>query len=180
MDLAAGSGRGYAGFGLVPRGCSLIGSSAMIVSSVRVLYADTDQMGVASHAAALRWFEQARAEWLRRLGCTYRDIEESGLMMPIYELAVRYHRPVRYDQQLNLSAELELPGRVRVLFHYEIADLQSGELLVSGKTGHATINKSGRPRPLPDDLFTLLARGMAEQGETGGKAANARSAASRT
>lgn len=137
----------------------------MIVSSVRVLYVDTDQMGVANHASALRWFEQARAEWLRRLGCTYREIEESGIMMPIYELAVRYHRPVRYDQQLNLSAHLELPGRVRVLFHYEIADLQSGELLISGQTGHATISKSGRPRPMPDELYTLLARGLAEQGE---------------
>ena len=137
----------------------------MIVSSVRVLYADTDQMGVANHASALRWFEQGRAEWLRRLGFTYREIEESGLMMPIYELAVRYHRPVRYDQQLNLGAELELPGRVRVLFHYEITDLPSGELLISGQTGHATINKSGRPRPMPDDLYALLARGLAEQGE---------------
>ncbi len=137
----------------------------MVLSSVRVLYADTDQMGVANHAVALRWFEQARAEWLRRLGCTYVEIEAGGIMMPIYEVAVRYHRPVLYDQLLNLSAWLELPGRVRVLFRYEVTDQQSGELLVSGQTGHATVNKVGRPRPLPEDLYTLLARGIAEQGE---------------
>jgi acyl-CoA thioester hydrolase len=136
----------------------------MVVSSVRVLYADTDQMGVANHAVALRWFEQARAEWLRRLGYTYREIEESGLMMPIYELGVRYHRPVRYDQLLALSARIELPGRVRVIFHYEVRDQASGELLVSGKTSHATINKSGRPRPIPDSLYALLAHGNDEPG----------------
>lgn len=137
----------------------------MVVSSVRVLYADTDQMGIANHATALRWFEQARAEWLRRLGSSYREIEEAGIMMPIYELSVRYHRPARYDQVLNLGARLELPGRVRLIFHYDITDLASGELLVSGKTAHAAVNKLGRPRPIADPLFTLLTRGITEQGE---------------
>ena len=136
----------------------------MVVSSVRVLYADTDQMGVANHATALRWFEQARAEWLRRLGHSYREIEDRGVMMPIYELAVRYHRPARYDQVLNLDTRLELPGRVRLLFHYKITDLATGELLVSGKTAHASVNKSGRPRAIPDELFSLLSRGAADEG----------------
>jgi acyl-CoA thioester hydrolase len=135
----------------------------MVVSSVRVLYADTDQMGMANHAVALRWFEQARAEWLRRLGSTYRQIEEGGIMMPIYELSVRYHKPVLYDQQLSLNAQLELPSRVRLVFNYEIRDQASGDLMVTGKTCHATVNKSGRPRSMPDELSALLARGIADQ-----------------
>jgi acyl-CoA thioester hydrolase len=120
-------------------------------------------MGIANHAVALRWFEQARAEWLRRLGSTYRQIEEGGIMMPIYELSVRYHKPVLYDQLLSLSARLELPGRVRLLFHYEIRDQATGELMLTGKTGHATVNKMGRPRVMSDELCALLARGMADE-----------------
>ena len=91
------------------RSCVHLGPLAtvriMVVSTVRVLYADTDQMGVVNHAIALRWFEQARAEWLRRLGYTYREFEDSGLMLPVYEVAVRYHKPALYDQLLALEGE---------------------------------------------------------------------------
>lgn len=149
------------------RSCVHLGPLAtvrsMVVSTVRVLYADTDQMGVVNHAIALRWFEQARAEWLRRLGYTYREFEDSGLMLPVYEVAVRYHKPALYDQLLALDAQLELPGHVRVVFHYKITHPESGALLISGTTRHAVVGKNGRPQRLTDSLRTLLQRGLDEQ-----------------
>lgn len=140
----------------------------MLVASLRPLYADTDQMGVVNHATALRWFEQARAEWLRRLGYTYREFEESGFMLPIYEVAVRYHKPAYYDQLLGLEAHLELPGAVRVLFHYRIVEQESGALLVEGSTRHAVVNKAGRPQRMPEFLRATLLRGISEQGKAHG------------
>jgi acyl-CoA thioester hydrolase len=135
----------------------------MLVASVRPLYADTDQMGVVNHATALRWFERARAEWLRRLDYTYREFEETGFMLPIYEVQVRYHKPAYYDQLLGLEARLELPGAVRVLFHYRIVDQTTGALLVEGLTRHAVVDKAGRPQRMPATLRTTLQRGLAEQ-----------------
>lgn len=135
----------------------------MWVASVRPLYADTDQMGVTNHAAALRWFEWARAEWLRRLGYTYREFEATGLMLPVYELQVRYHKPVYYDQLLALEARLELPGAVRVLFNYRVRDSDTGTLLVEGVTRHAVIGRDGRPQRMPANIRALLERGLEEQ-----------------
>ena len=135
----------------------------MLVATERPLYADTDQMGVVNHATALRWFERARAEWLRRLGYTYREFEETGFMLPIYEVAVRYHKPAYYDRLLALEARLELPGAVRVLFHYRIIDQESGELLIEGSTRHAVTGKDGRPRRMPESIRTILQRGIAQQ-----------------
>ena len=78
----------------------------MVVSTARALYADTDQMGIVNHAVALRWFEQARAEWLRRLGHSYLAMEAEGMLLPVYELQVRYHKSARYDQVVLLDAKL--------------------------------------------------------------------------
>jgi acyl-CoA thioester hydrolase len=139
----------------------------MLVATVRPLYADTDQMGVVNHATALRWFERARAEWLRRLGYTYREFESSGLMLPIYEMQVRYHKPAYYDQLLNLEARLALPGPVRVLFSYRIFDKEAKTLLIEGSTHHAVVSKEGRPSRMPVAIRALLQRGIDEQDPTG-------------
>lgn len=140
----------------------------MLVATVRPLYADTDQMGVINHAVALRWFERARAEWLRRLDYTYREFEQTGLMLPVYEVQIKYHKPAYYDQLLGLEARLSLPGAVRVVFNYRVIDQtpgpKSGTALIEGTTRHAVVGKDGRPRRLTDEIRTLLERGIAEQG----------------
>ncbi|HNN91521.1 thioesterase family protein [Haliangium sp. UPWRP_2] len=135
----------------------------MLVTNVRPLYADTDQMGVVNHAVALRWFELARAEWLRRLDYTYREFEETGHMLPVYEVGIRYHRPARYDQLLALEAELQISSPVRVIFNYRVRDQQSGALLLEGTTKHAVTSKGGRPKALSDELRAIMQRGLAEQ-----------------
>jgi len=137
----------------------------MLVATVRPLYADTDQMGVINHAVALRWFERARAEWLRRLDYTYREFEESGLMLPVYEVQIRYHKPAYYDQLLGLEARLSLPGAVRVVFDYRVVDQKSGAALIEGTTRHAVVGRDGRPRRMTQEIRTLLERGIAQQGQ---------------
>ena len=67
-------------------------------------------MGIVNHAVALRWFEQARAEWLRRLGHSYLAMEAEGMLLPVYELQVRYHKSARYDQVVLLDAKLRQAG----------------------------------------------------------------------
>lgn len=142
----------------------------MRVATARVLYADTDQMGVVNHATYLRWFEQARAEWLRRLGYTYREMEGAGVMLPIYELQVRYLKPARYDDVLELYAHLAPPTVVRLIFSYQIRRAEDGELLITGTTSHASIDRNGRPIRMPATLRTLIERGVADQGPQDGDA----------
>jgi acyl-CoA thioester hydrolase len=137
----------------------------MVVSTARALYADTDQMGIVNHAVALRWFEQARAEWLRRLGYSYHEMEAEGMLLPVYELQVRYHKSARYDQIVLLDAMLRQPGPVRVIFDYKILDSDSRELLIAGTTHHAVVGRNGRPRRLSESMQTLLSRGKLADSE---------------
>ncbi len=137
----------------------------MVVATTRALYADTDQMGVVNHAVALRWFELARAEWLRRLGHSYHQMEAEGMLLPVYELQVRYLKSARYDQVLLLDAVLQKPGPVRVIFDYKIFDSETKDLMISGSTHHAVIGRNGRPRRLTDAMMALLQRGKLADSE---------------
>jgi acyl-CoA thioester hydrolase len=123
------------------------------VARVRVIYGDTDQMGMVYYANYLRYFEIARNEYLRVAGQTYRAFEEShGLMLPVVEAHVSYHRPARYDDELVVWASCAARGAASVRFEYEIRRGERGEKLVSGHTVHACITREGRVVRLPDAL----------------------------
>lgn len=83
---------------------------------VRVVYADTDQMGVVYHGNYARYFEIGRVEALRSLGITYKDVEKRGVVMPVAELNLKFLRPALYDDLLTVQVDVEsLPDR-RMVF----------------------------------------------------------------
>jgi acyl-CoA thioester hydrolase len=123
------------------------------VARLRVIYGDTDQMGFVYYANYLRYFEVARNEYLRQAGTTYRSFEEThGLLLPVIQAEVSYHRPARYDDELVISAATFGRGAASVRFEYEIHRAAEGERLVSGRTIHACITREGRVTRLPDAL----------------------------
>jgi acyl-CoA thioester hydrolase len=139
------------------------------VARVRVIYGDTDQMGMVYYANYLRYFEIARNEFLRLAGATYRAFEETrDLLLPVVEAHVSYHRPARYDDVLVISAAVHPRGAASVRFEYQIHRAanpgEEAEKLVSGHTIHACITRDGRVVRLPDELraaVSLFVRGVA-------------------
>jgi len=121
----------------------------------RVLYGDTDQMGVVYYATYLRFFEGARNEWIRALGIAYREIEERGIMLPVYEAAIQYLRPARYDDLLEIHLVVT-HTRVKVRFEYKVHKQGSDEVLALGHTVHVCVNREGRPTRAPDWLVKAL------------------------
>ncbi len=87
------------------------------------------------------------------------------MLLPVYELQVRYHKSARYDQVVLLDAMLRQPGPVRVIFDYKILDSDSRELLIAGTTHHAVVGRNGRPRRLSESMQTLLSRGKLADSE---------------
>ena len=71
------------------------------VTTLRVRYAETDQMGVVYYANYFVWFEVARADLLRSLGWTYREMEDAGVLLPVIEAHCEYRRPARYDDEVE-------------------------------------------------------------------------------
>jgi acyl-CoA thioester hydrolase len=126
-------------------------------STVRVRYAETDQMGVAWHGQYFAWFEVGRTDLLRGLGCTYRELEEDGLRLPVIEASARYLQPARYDDLLEVRTRLATLGGARLVFDYEIHREGADAPLATGSTAHAAVDRDGRPRRLPPDLRRRLA-----------------------
>lgn len=130
---------------------------ARSVSTVRVRYAETDQMGVVYHANYLVWFEVARTDLLRSTGWTYREMEAAGVSLPVIEVECAYRRPARYDDELDIAAEGRLLSPVRVEFTYTVTRRPDGEVVATGVSRHAALGKDGRPCRLPARVRDMLA-----------------------
>jgi acyl-CoA thioester hydrolase len=118
-------------------------------STLRVRYAETDKMGVVYYANYFVWFEVARADLLRSLGWTYREMEHAGVSLPVIEAHCEYHRGARYDDELEIRAEGRLLSPVRMEFMYQVVRREDAAVAASGRTVHAAIGPTGRPCRLP-------------------------------
>ncbi|MEO6213024.1 MAG: thioesterase family protein [Vicinamibacterales bacterium] len=127
------------------------------VSTVRVRYAETDQMGLVYYANYLVWFEVARADLLRSLGWSYRDMEHDGVSLPVIEAQCEYHRPARYDDELDVRTEGRMLSPVRMEFSYQVSRPEDQVTVASGRTVHAAIDTSGKPCRLPDRIRQAFA-----------------------
>jgi acyl-CoA thioester hydrolase len=102
-------------------------------AKIRVRYAETDQMDVVYHGNYAEYFEVARAESIRQLGFTYKDMETAGVVMPVVELHIKFLRPAHYDDLLTVKTILkELPTMHRIEFQQEVFN-ESDKLLATGK-----------------------------------------------
>jgi acyl-CoA thioester hydrolase len=126
-------------------------------STIRVRYAETDKMGVVYYANYFVWFEVARADLLRSLGWSYRDMEHGGVTLPVIEAQCEYTRPARYDDELEVRAEGRLLSPIRMEFSYQVRVLPEGVVAASGKTVHAALDQTGRPCKLPDRVREAFA-----------------------
>ena len=126
-------------------------------STLRVRYAETDKMGVVYYANYLVWFEVARADLLRSLGWSYREMELAGISLPVIEAHCEYLRPARYDDEIEVRAEGRLLSPVRMEFEYQVVKIQDQTVAASGKTVHAALDTSGKPCRLPARVREVFA-----------------------
>lgn len=99
----------------------------------RIRYADIDQMGYMYYGNYAKLYEIGRVEALRSLGLRYRDLEETGIIIPVYENKSRFISPAKYDDLVTIRVIIKSLPKVRIIFHYEIYDEQK-TLLHTGET----------------------------------------------
>lgn len=119
--------------------------SGMIQSraSVTVRYAETDMMGVVYHGSYLPWFEIGRTTLLKEMGLSYRQLEADGYRLPVLEVAAKYFRPAVYDDELTIVTTMTEKPLLRIRLEYEVR--RGEELLATGMTVHAFIDREGKP-----------------------------------
>lgn len=103
------------------------------ISFVKVRYAETDQMGVVHHGNYPQYLEIARIEWLTDLGISYSNMEKKGVMLPVFELTLKYHKPLRFNEKLKIITQLRETPNVKIIFDYKIFD-EGGNLTTSAST----------------------------------------------
>jgi acyl-CoA thioester hydrolase len=125
-------------------------------TSIRVRYAETDQMGYVYYGNYALYYEVARVESLRQLGLTYKELEASGVMMPVLENHSRFIAPARYDELLRIRTTVKEKPGVRIRFFYEIYN-EGNKLINEGETLLVFIDmKTNRPCKAPDAMMVLL------------------------
>lgn len=130
--------------------------------TVRVTYADTDQMGMVYHANHLVYFEMARTELLRAYALPYARLEELGVLLPVIEAHCVYRAPARYDDSLTVQTVPELRSGVAFRLHYALR--RDGDLLATGYTDHVCMGRDGRPQRMHPDLRRVMETVIAERG----------------
>ena len=126
-------------------------------TQIRVRYGETDQMGYLYYGNYALYYEVGRAEAIRELGFTYRQLEEMGINMPVAELNSRYFRPAKYDDLITVKTLLkELPEGSKIQFHSELYN-ESGELLNKGVTTLVFYDpKEQKTVAIPEILYNRL------------------------
>ena len=120
------------------------------ITPYRVIYGDTDQMGVAYYANYLRWFEIGRTEFMREAGFPYEQAEREGIFFPVTEVQCRYRRPALYDNLLRIETTVESLSPVALRFNYRIGLEGEPVTLASGWTKHACLNRDRKLTRLPE------------------------------
>ncbi len=125
-------------------------------SFVKVRYAETDQMGVVHHGNYPQYLEIARLAWLDELGISYKSMEVEGIMLPVYELNLKYIKPVTFDEKLRIETRLHEIPNVKIIFDYSIYNER--EELVTTATSVLVFmdSKTRRPVRCPDYILEKL------------------------
>ena len=123
---------------------------------IRVRYGETDQMGYVYYGNYAEYFEVARVEALRELGMNYKEMEENGIMLPVYTLGIKYIQPARYDDMLTIKTSIKEIPKARITFLHEIYN-EKPELLNTGEVTLVFINtKSKKPIGAPENFLKKI------------------------
>ena len=121
----------------------------------RVLYSDTDKMGYMYYGQYAKYLEMGRVEALRSLGLSYKSMEDTGVMLPVLDLKLKYLKPLYYDDEVTLTTKVcDMPG-TRIYFEYELKNPE-GELTTLGETTLVFIDINGKPCMIPENFKSKI------------------------
>jgi acyl-CoA thioester hydrolase len=113
--------------------------STICETTLRVRYAETDQMAVVYHSNYIIWFEVGRVELLRQLGFSYLEMEQDDLNLPVVEVRCRFKHPARYDDEITIRTRLTQMRSSLLRFQYEVLRKADGQLLAEGESVHVVV-----------------------------------------
>lgn len=124
-------------------------------------YYETDKMGIVHHSNYIRWFEEARLDFMRKAGLLYSDVEKENILMPVINVSCRYKVAVDFDEEVKIITKLIFFNGIRMRYSYEIYKTKDGALSAYGESEHCFIDEKTRePLNLKKSNSRFIARGI--------------------
>jgi acyl-CoA thioester hydrolase len=120
-------------------------------------YYETDQMGIIHHSNYIRWFEEARMDFMEQMGFSYKKMEECGILSPVLQVSCEYHAAVRFGEQVSITCRLRSFQGIKMKISYEIRNLKTGELHTTGESTHCFVTKELKPLSLKKTMPEVYA-----------------------
>lgn len=108
-------------------------------------YYETDQMKIIHHSNYIRWFEEARIDFMEQLGIQYTKVESAGIIIPVLTVKCVYRSMVRFADTVLISLKLISYNGIKMKLGYEIRDKLTGELRTTGESSHCFLNQEYQP-----------------------------------
>lgn len=118
----------------------------------KVQYYETDQMKVVHHSNYIRWFEEARTDFLEKSGFSYAWMEEQGIIIPVLSVSAEYKAMVHYGEDILIKPTVTEFNGVKLLLSYEVRQDRTGELTTTGTSSHCFLDREYRPLRLKKEF----------------------------
>ena len=123
---------------------------------LRIRYSETDQMGYCYYGNYAQFFEMGRVETLRAIGVSYKQLEDQGIMLPVLDLKVKYHKAALYDDLITVKTSINKVPNIKIEFDYEIFN-EKDELLTTGSTNLVFVDsKTMKPIKIPQKIGEII------------------------
>lgn len=116
-----------------------------------VQYYETDKMGITHHSNYIRWMEEARTDFLKRIGWDYSKLENMGVISPVIEVNCKYKNSTTYGDEVFIDVTVQNLKELKVTIHYEMHKTD-GTLVAVADSTHCFLNKQGKPIKISKDF----------------------------
>lgn len=117
-----------------------------------VKYYETDQMAIVHHSNYIRWFEEARMDYMEKMGFPYTKMEEHGILSPVLSVSCEYKQAVRFGTRVEIYCKLTSFNGIRMLLNYEVRGQATSILHATGTSSHCFVTKELKPLSLKKSL----------------------------
>ena len=116
--------------------------------SRRINYYETDMMSIVHHSNYIRFFEEARCDFMEQIGCNVKKLEDKGVSIAVVDAYAKYIIPLKFDDKVYITTKLTKMSAAKMEFEYEIRFADTDILATVGKTSHCCVNRSNKPMPI--------------------------------
>lgn len=111
----------------------------------RANYYETDQMGIVHHTNYIRYFEEARIDFMRQIGCSCKELESKGAIIPVVDAYAKYLKSIKFDDEFFVFIKFDKFNGVKMEFSYEIRFSDTNQLASTGHTTHCFVDVNHKP-----------------------------------